>query len=201
MIRRAFRHTPFRTASFCLAIILINWACSSTHIVDTARGGEDMNSWDIDRFNNEIREQSVDVILRNGRTIEAEHLVLAKDSSNFEEVTDRTKVTIPTKTILQVRYNDIMIGAVRGVFWGVLLGGVSTVAFRPNIEDVGGASHQMPPGLSFMIGGAIGLLAGLAAGDESRYDILTDSTANSGIIIHDSRASTAHNKRQHDARY
>ena len=157
---------------FCA--MYISFGCSSTQVIDNVN-----ESTKMERFSNEIKGHSVIIRLNNGQRIAAESVVLRIDTTSFNESNSHIPMKIPTNTISRFQWNSHLVGIPKGIFFGVLIGGISTAVFRPKVPDLGGGAHNLPIIDGAIIGGAIGLVVGLAVGNETVYEVRMDSTGRS----------------------
>jgi gas vesicle protein len=86
-------------------------------------------------------------------------------------------LVIPIDSVRELRYSDLGGGAAKGTFFGVLAGAAAGPLFGLQMPDVGGGYHRMTLLQGAMLGGAIGALAGLAAGNQVTCEFRRDTTA------------------------
>ena len=152
-------------------------ACSSTKFVDVSNQSPKYQSLSLEKFNDKISNESVQLTLRNGNQLEVEKIHLQVDSTTFEETHSGHKIVVPTDSILQFRTINYFLGIPKGIFFGALIGGIATAIFSPTgvTEGVGGRKLSIAEG--GIIGGATGLVIGIAAGEEIIYKLEYNSVA------------------------
>ena len=185
---------------FCTVSTFVLSACSSTKLIDLGSQDGNSKSLSINKFNREIKNQSVKLTLKDGRKRNAESVYLAADSTSIKDSDGNTLLIIPSDSISDFQTTNNVSGIPGGIFFGVLIGGVSSAIFQPTSQDVGGAEHRISIPEGAIIGGAVGLVVGLAVGGQTVYKFKNDFPASSNVGINFKRAPTAHHTQNNDAR-
>ncbi len=142
--------------------------CSSTSIINRDGKETSQKVLSITKFNEDMKDKSLTVRLRNGLEYDATDVVVTRDSSSFQSV-DR-RITIPNDSVQHYRRRNHLGGAIEGFLFSVL----PAVFFTQKFEFNDAEGRLIPVVPAYAGAGLITIGAGIA-GKAEYYEFSADT--------------------------